>query len=329
MPYSAQVVRRARARLAQEKADRESLQLQRMREAYDRAPRLKEIDMELRKSMAVTAQLVFVQGEEGKNALEQVKNANQALQKERAALIAENFPAGYIDDSPICENCGGNGYIGSTMCHCLEKLCLQEQRLEIASLTSGAERFDTFRLDFYSTEADSRYGASPRLIMGKVFDYCKRYAENFSYGSGNLLFVGNTGLGKTFLSACIANEVAMQGYSVAYESAPHLIANLEKARFESDMDGREAAEKYADCDLLIIDDLGTEMPGNFVTAALYSLINDRLLKGKSMIISTNLNIEEIAQRYSPQIASRLQVGFKGLTFVGDDIRVLKSRGVLV
>ena len=329
MPFSAQVVRRARARLAQEKADKESLYNRNLAEAYRSVPRLTEIDMDLRKSMVLAAQTVFTQGQEARNAMEQVRIANQALQKERAALVAANFPADFLDETPICENCGGNGYIGSTMCRCLEKLCLQEQRLEIASLTSGAERFDTFRLDYYSANPDSRYGASPRMIMGKVFDYCQRYAENFSYGSGNLLFVGNTGLGKTFLSACIANEVAMQGYSVAYESAPHLIANMEKARFESDMDGREQAQKYAECDLLIIDDLGTEMPGNFVTAALYSLINDRLLKGKSMIISTNLNIEEIAQRYSPQIASRLQGGFKGLTFVGEDIRVLKSRGALV
>ena len=329
MPYSAQVVRRARARLAQEKADKESLYQQRLYEAYRSLPRLRQIDMDLRKSMALAAQTVFVQGQDARDAMEQVKTANLALQQERAALIAENFPKGFLDDSPICENCGGNGYVGSAMCHCLESLCRQEQRLEIARLTSGAERFDTFRLDYYSAKIDSRYGASPRLIMGKVYDYCRRYAENFSLDSGNLLFIGNTGLGKTFLSACIANEVALQGYSIAYESAPHLIGKLEKARFQSDEDCREETQKYNDCDLLIIDDLGTEMPGNFVTAALYSLINDRLLNNKSMIISTNLNIEEIAQRYSPQIASRLQGGFKNLTFVGEDIRVLKNTGALV
>ena len=141
--------------------------------------------------------------------------------------------------------------------------------------------------------------------------------------------MGNTGLGKTFLSACIANVVAEQGFSVVYESAPQLIAKLEKARFNPQEDSQAQVQKYNECDLLIMDDLGTEMPGNFVTAALYSLLNDRLLNDKSTIISTNLNIEEIAQRYSPQIASRLQGGYKGLTFVGEDIRVLKNRGVLV
>ena len=144
--------------------------------------------------------------------------------------------------------------------------------------------------------------------------------------SGNLLFSGNTGLGKTFLSACIARSVADQGYSVVYESAGHLFAALEKARFEANEENRRAAAKYTECDLLIVDDLGTELPGQFVTAALYSLINDRLLTGKPTIISTNLNSDEIARRYNPQIASRLRGSYKRVAFVGDDIRLLKNRG---
>ena len=140
------------------------------------------------------------------------------------------------------------------------------------------------------------------------------------------MFVGGTGLGKTFLSACIANEVAEKGFSVAYESAPRLFAKLEKNRFTPDEESRRQAEDLLAVDLLIIDDLGTEMSGGFVTAALYSLLNDRLLAGKSMIISTNLNVSEIAKRYSPQIASRLQGNFRGLTFLGEDIRVMKRVG---
>ena len=138
--------------------------------------------------------------------------------------------------------------------------------------------------------------------------------------------MGGTGLGKTFLSASIARMVADRGYSVAYESAHHLFSKLEKNRFNPDEESREQVAKLTECDLLIIDDLGTELPGNFVTAALYNLVNDRLLAGRAMIISTNLNIEESARRYSPQIASRLQGSFKRLTFVGEDIRVMKNRG---
>ena len=111
-----------------------------------------------------------------------------------------------------------------------------------------------------------------------------------------------------------------------YETAGRLFSKLERAKFSSDEDARKETEKYNQCDLLIVDDLGTEMPGQFVTAALYGLVNDRLLENKPMVISTNLNVDEMARRYSPQIASRLHGGFNRLTFVGEDIRVLKSKG---
>ena len=213
------------------------------------------------------------------------------------------------------------------MCRCLKLLCLQEQKKQIAELTSGAERFSAFRLDYYSAQIDRNYGASPRMIMEKTLSACRQYADTFGKDSGNLLFVGGTGLGKTFLSACIANEVTEKGYSVAYESAPRLFAKLEKDRFDSDEESRRQTEKFLSCDLLILDDLGTELAGGFVTAALYELLSSRLMANKSTIISTNLLSDEVAKRYSQQIASRLQGSFKGLTFVGEDIRVKKSRGM--
>lgn len=327
MPYSAQLVRRARQRLAEQKADKESLQRQHLYAAYDQVPRLKEIDLQLRKSMTLAAQTVFTQGGDPVAAMEQVKEANLQLQQQRQALIQEHFGPDYLDDTPICPHCGGSGYIGSTMCRCLMELCRQEQKKELAQLTSGQEQFDTFRLDYYPDRVDPNYGASPRTIMTKTLASCRQYAEHFSEGIGNLLFVGGTGLGKTFLSACIANAVADKGFSVTYESAPQLFSKLERNRFNPDEESRLAVDRINDCDLLIIDDLGTEMPGNFVTAALYALLNERLLKGKSMIISTNLTAHELAQRYSPQIASRIQGSFRGLTFVGQDIRVLKNRGL--
>ena len=327
MPYSAEVLRRARQSLAQKKADAESESNQRLYEAYAKVPRLKQIDLELRRSMTLAAQTVFTQGGDAKAAMEEVKQANLALQQERAKLVAEQFAPGWLDGMTVCDRCGGSGYIGSTMCACLARLCRQEQQNQLRQLTGGQERFETFRLDYYSDLTDGRYGASPRFIMERNLKTCQRFADAFGEGIGNLLFVGGTGLGKTFLSACIANAVTDKGYSVAYESAPQLFAKLEKNRFNPDEESRRQAEELATCDLLIIDDLGTELPGNFVTAALYSLLNDRLLSGKSMIVSTNLNVEEMAKRYSPQIASRFEGGFKGLTFVGDDIRVMKNRGL--
>ena len=162
--------------------------------------------------------------------------------------------------------------------------------------------------------------------MERNFRTCRSFAQNFTMNAGNLLFIGGTGLGKTFLSACIARAVADKGYSVVYETASHLFSKLEQARFNGSDENRREAEKFTSCDLLIVDDLGTEMPGQFVTAALYSLVNDRLLAGKPMVISTNLNVDEIRRRYTPQIASRLEGSFNRLTFVGEDIRVMRNRG---
>lgn len=326
MAYSADVLRRARQALSRLKTDKESEHQQHLQEAYVKIPRLRQIDLELRRTMTLAAQTVFTQGGDARAAMEQVKEANLALQAERESLVQE-LPKGFLDETPVCAKCGGAGYMGASMCTCLERLCRLEQGKKLSRLTSGQETFDAFRLDYYPERVDRTYGASPRDIMSKTLQICRRYAQSFAQGAGNLLFVGGTGLGKTFLSACIANALTDRGFSVAYETATSLFSKLEKDRFSPSETTREEAAELMDCDLLIIDDLGTELPGNFVTAAFYSLLNDRLLAGKSMLISTNLNVDEIAKRYSPQIASRLQGSFKGLTFVGEDIRLLKNRGL--
>lgn len=327
MAYSAEVVKRARARLAQAKEDRESENRQHLAVAYARVPRIQEIDIQLRRTMAQAAQAAFLQGGDGRELLEKARLENLELQQERAILAMENFEEGYLDDSPICDKCGGSGYIGSNMCECLTELCRQEQKKEVSVLSGSREAFNQFRLDYYPDRIDPKYGASPRTIMERNLKICRTYALTFAPSAGNLLFVGGTGLGKTFLSACIARTVADRGYSVVYESAGHLFGKLEQAKFSPSEEARREAARFSECDLLILDDLGTEMPGQFVTAAFYTLLNDRILAGKPMVISTNLNIDEAARRYSPQIASRLQGSFQGLTFVGEDIRILKNRGL--
>lgn len=326
MAYSQEVLRRAQERLAQQRADHESKQNQRLWEAYKKVPRLREIDMQLRRTMTAAAQTAFMKGGDPVAIMEQVKEANLSLQAERKALAEENFAPGYLEEKPLCAFCGGSGFVGNTMCDCLHTLCREEQKKEIAKLTCGMETFESFRLDYYPQKVDAALGVSPRQVMEKVLAYSKKYAEGFTPGM-NMLFVGGTGLGKTYLSACVANAVADKGYSVAYASAPQLFEKLNKNQFDPDEESARQVQELKNCDLLIIDDLGTELTTNFVTAALYSLVNDRLVTGKSMVISTNLNVSEIAQRYNPQIASRLQGNFKNLVFLGDDIRVLKNRGI--
>ena len=325
MAYSARIVGKARQILESAKADKESRYQQNLLEAYAKVPRLKEIDGLLRRSMTAAAQTVFSKGGDAREIMEQVKQANLALQQERTKLVQTQFAPGFLDEAPVCPNCGGTGYVGTQMCDCLRKLCKQEQQKELAQLTTGAETFGAFRLDYYPEQIDPDFGASPRKIMEANFKICKTYAGGFTPEIGNLMFVGGTGLGKTFLSACIANTVVDKGYSVAYESAPRLFSKLEKDRFHPDEESNEAAANFRNCDLLIIDDLGTELPGQFVTAALYNLLSERLTEHRAILISTNLNVDEMARRYSPQIASRLQGNFRRLTFVGQDIRILQGK----
>ena len=326
MAYSKEVVRRAQQRLAAMKADRESENLQHLMEAYDRAPRIREIDGQLRRSMVLAAQSIF-SGADAQEAMDRVKEENLALQEERRQLAQALFAPGYLDEKPVCEKCGGSGYIGAVMCDCLLELCRQEQAKQLMLLADPNARFENFRLDYYSERIDPKYGASPRTLMEHTLLSCRRYADSFfGPGSGNVLLSGGTGLGKTFLSACMARVVAQKGYSVCYESAHNLFSKLEKNRFNPDENSRLQVAQIMDCDLLILDDLGTELPGNFVTAALYNLVNDRILANKPMIVSTNFNAQELGQRYSPQIASRLQGNFKQMIFVGEDIRIMKNRG---
>ena len=327
MGYSKEVIIRARAILAQRKADRESQYAARLAQAYQQVPRIREIDIQLRQTAAAAAQAIFTQGGDAQEAMQKVKNANLALQQERQALVQAHFAPGYLNENPACPHCSDSGYIGSTMCRCLQQLCMQEQQKELGTAFRGGESFENFRLDYYSTAVIPRVKASARSVMERNLNYCRDYASHFATGAGNLLLYGSTGLGKTHLALAIGSAVGLQGYSVCYETAISLFDKLQKARFTPNEDTVAQADRLENCDLLIIDDLGTEMPGQFVTAALYGLLNQRLLSGKPMIITTNLAVEETSARYSPQIASRLYGEFKRLTFLGTDIRVLKNGGM--
>lgn len=327
MAYSAEVIRRARERLAQAREDRESENRQHLADAYEKCPRIRQIDLQLRRTMAQAAQAAFRKGSDGRAEMDAIRQENLALQQERAQLVGQYFEEGYLDDSPICTVCGGSGYVGSNMCECLRELCRQEQKKELTFLSAGKDRFEQFSLDYYPDRLDPVMKVNVRSLMERNLQMCRRYAATFSEKSPNLLFSGDTGLGKTFLSACIARVVADRGYSVVYESASHLFGKLERAKFYNDEQARQDSQRYTDCDLLIVDDLGTEMPSQFTTSALYTLINDRILYGRPMILSTNLNTEDFSRRYSSQVASRLNGNFQRIPFLGEDIRAKKNWGM--
>ena len=322
MAYSEGVLQRARQRLAQEKAQYDSEAEARRAQIYSAYPRLREIDQALRKSMAAAVATAFRQGDDVPQAMEAIKKENLALQREREWLLeAADLDEAALEPPPFCPHCGGSGYVGAVMCECLRELCRQEQKKELSSLLSGKENFDGFRLDYYPTEPDPSLGVSPRQLMERTFRRCKRYAREFRLGAPSLLFSGGPGLGKTFLSACIARAVADSGFSVVYDTAGQLFDDFEAVKFGGDQ--RDLTQKYLNCDLLIVDDLGTEMTTQFTQSVLYRVINDRLLQNRPMIVSTNLSDSALRQRYSPAIASRLLGAFEICLFLGQDIRLMR------
>ena len=196
-------------------------------------------------------------------------------------------------------------------------------------LDSGVcrEKFD-LRPDFHNFDRLTRefgLGISPRKNMARILEICRSYAETFSQDSGSLLLTGDPGLGKTFLSAAIARVVSGDGWSVVYDTAGRIFQRFEAQKFgREEGDGASAdVERVLGCDLLILDDLGTEMTTAFVQSALYQIVNTRLLEKRPTILSTNLRVEALHSRYSPQIASRIEGEYQILPFFGEDIRRLK------
>ncbi len=325
MAYSGAVLQRARERLEQANKSAEKETLERQEKAYEDCPRLREIDLALRRSVAQAAAAAFSSGGDPGEAIEAIKKENRALQEERSWLLQTlELEEADLDPQPVCAKCGGTGYVGSTMCECLRELCRQEQKRELSSLLDGRETFDGFRLDYYPETPDPKLGVSCRRVMERVFARCRDYARSFREGAPSLLFSGGTGLGKTFLSACIARSVAENGFSVVYDTAGKLFADFEAAKFQPSEETQARTTKYLACDLLIIDDLGTEMTTQFTQSALYQVVNTRLMENRPVIVSTNLAPGELEERYLPQIVSRLLGSYELLTFCGTDIRLLKK-----
>ena len=321
MAYAKEVLHRAEARLDEARRQNDLDCDRRISAIYEKLPRLREIDRELRKTSAKVYAAAFRGSESPEQAMQTLRQENLSLQRERDWILeSENIDPEDLEREPVCKLCGGSGWRGAAMCECLRELCRQEQKKELSTLLgAGRESFDRFRLDYYPAEYDPDLGTSPREIMKKVYERAVRYAQSFAPGARSLLFSGATGLGKTFLSACVARVVAERGFSVSYAPVGQLFAAFEEDKFRPQPDAARTEDVFA-CDLLIIDDLGTEMTTQFTVSVLYQLLNTRLMEKKPVILSTNLTPGELASRYSPQIASRILGTYRLCQFCGDDIR---------
>lgn len=291
-------------------------------ELYRELPRLSELDTQLRLTMLGVARSALKSGADPAPMLHAMKSQNLALQDERAQLLTRaGFPADYLDDTPDCPHCGDTGYVLAKPCLCLLKAYAQAQAEALSSLIDiSGQSFERFDFDLFEDDPDPEYGQSPRQNIEKIYDICADFAHSFSSRSKNLFISGKPGRGKTFLSGCIAGEVSKRGCSVVYDTAIHIFDRFEAERFGHDARAGEDTRRYLCCDLLIIDDLGTEFTSPFSVSSLYYIINTRLTSGKKTIINSNLTNAELAKRYSPQIVSRLDGEYITLYLIGEDLR---------
>ena len=328
MAYDGKLLARARAQLDLIRSDNQAEHQRRLSLVYARVPEIQRMDETMRRQMTELVRLTISRPADLKARLAALEKDNLDIQVRRAELLVENgWSVEYLDDIYSCPKCRDSGVYEGRVCSCLEKLNNKELTKELGTLLQhGDESFAHFDLNYY--DAAPVNGVSPRETMTMVLGACRKFADNFPAVSANLLFQGGTGLGKTYLSACIARVVAAKGYSVCYDSAAAALEAFEVQKFSRDPEASEAANarvrRMLDCDLMILDDLGTEMVSSISTSALYTLLNTRLVNGNKIIISTNCSDEELQKKYTPQIYSRIKGEFLRLPFVGRDIRLIRK-----
>ena len=285
-------MRRAMVRFEEAKQRRADALHARERAVYAAVPRIAEIDAALRETMSKLISSALRRGTDPRPAIEALKEENLALQRERAELlVAHGYPADYLEDKPNCPLCGDTGWRGSEVCSCLNDYYARVQLEELSRLLDlGTQSFETFSFDVYSPYAPLDQDISPRSNMERIYDACRDYAY------------------------------------VVYDTAAHIFERFEAQKFSRDETGGadEDVSRLLRCDLLIIDDLGTELATEFVRSAFYQIVNTRLMTNKKTIISTNLSPAELSRRYGANILSRIEGAYRILPFFGDDIRKQKK-----
>ena len=328
MALDSRLLTKARTALAEKRRLNEERFERRLKEIASKAPRAYGLDMEIK---ATVSELVGVAlGVSGSEYIEEIRFKNLDLQRKlQEELKQAGYPEDYLNEKFMCPDCHDTGYIKSVICDCLSELYKKAQREALSSLFKlDDETFDSFDLLYYDDAPAPDTGISPRRSMEVIYEICVEYARKFNEKSNNLFFNGTPGLGKTFLSACIARVVSENRHSVVYDTAASVFAKFEDAKFNRTDDPenmRNEIKRYLECDLLILDDLGTEMTTALTIAALYEIINTRLVTGRKTIVSTNLSFPELHKRYSAQIMSRLEGDYQVLTFRGEDIRKKRNK----
>lgn len=297
----------------------------RIHEAYQLIPELKSLQEELISLSAQSGRLSVRGNDSGLSSLK--AKILELKTRQTVLLNSHHLPEDFLDMHYQCSKCKDTGYIGNEKCNCLKQAIadLMYSDSNIKSILAH-ENFSKFSFRYYSDDyIDEATGLSPLSNMQKVVANCKSFIKHFTSKADNLLLLGNTGVGKTFLANCIAKELLDRGHTVIYLTAFRLFDILEKYKFGKDAENSYNASNQfdyiLDCDLLIIDDLGTEFYNSFTNSQLYLIINERLLRKKCTVISTNLSLQDINTNYSERVYSRIISSYWVQRIIGEDIRL--------
>ena len=317
MAYSRENYRLVREAFEKKRDYAESAAQQRAQKVYELHPDIFEIDIKLSRT-GLDVMECITNGKDVPMGIEALRQKNEELQTQRRALLIKyGYGEDYLKTKYECDICDDTGFDGLKMCKCMR------HALTMAGIESSGigalyktQRFENFDMSFYNTSPD----VSRR--MSGILAACINYAENFADNNNeSLLLMGATGLGKTHLTTSMAYVIIDKGYDVVYDSAQNIFSAYEAKRFDKNMS--VDTDKFMTCDLLIMDDLGTEMTNAFTVSCLYNIINTRLVAGKATIINTNLSLADINKKYTDRIGSRIMGEYNIHQFLGSDIRMQK------
>lgn len=323
MAYKRSVYEKAAQRLEARRKKAEDEQKMRHSAAVCKCPELIAVEREMADCAVRAVRAIGL----GEDAQQQVLNISQislkAQQKRRELLKNAGFPEDYLETKYTCPVCRDTGFHDGYYCECYKKL-IRQTAVDELGFSDQIKKctFDSFRLDCYPDVTDPVLKISQREQMKTVCEYCYDWAKDFSKRSTGLIMLGKTGLGKTHLSLAILGVVINKGYSVYYNSVQNIMDRLQKEHFGKTGVGADESisEDLFESDLLILDDLGAEFSTQFTVAELYNILNTRMINSKPVIISTNLTLREIEEKYSQRIASRIVGSCIPLQFCGKDIR---------